>query len=136
MPLSLIRGPPGTLSRSVGQEHSLDSARPEPLVDNRAGARMQAEQATTSSADEIRVCLPAPFATARSTPTLAGRWDADGCALYVKPADLGHTEVVATHQRADETTADLVAQEFDVFRATFVPVLIRCACLALPAPAA
>ena len=35
MPLSLIRGPPGTLSRSVGQEHSLDSARPEPLVDNR-----------------------------------------------------------------------------------------------------
>ena len=49
---------------------------------------------------------------------------------------LGILIPMSAHQRAEERIADLVAQEFDVFRAAYVQVLVRRACLARLAPAA
>ena len=54
----------------------------------------------------------------------------------VESADLRILIPMSAHQRADERIAHLAAQEFDVFRAAYVPILVRRACLARLAPAA
>ena len=66
------------------------------------------------------------------------RWRAgtDGWTRCVESAELGILIPMSAHKRADEWIADLVAQEFDVFRAAYVPILVRRACLARLAPAA